>query len=104
VAASCRQLAHQNYLRFCDLLASSPLCPITDEFLGQMCSVPIQTNEPEQLQKQLFDNYKVEIPLMRQEKRVFIRYSIQAFNTQADLDRLYEALVEIKATTKMIGR
>jgi hypothetical protein len=27
---------------------------------------------------------------------VFLRYSIQAFNSQADLDQLYNALVVIK--------
>jgi selenocysteine lyase/cysteine desulfurase len=33
---------------------------------------------------------------MRHGDRVFIRYSIQAFNSQADLDRLAEALKELK--------
>ena len=97
VAASCRQIAHSNYERFCKLLESDPLCPISDEFLGQMCSMLINTPEPEKLQRLLFEKYHIEIPVMRQDDRVFIRYSINAFNTQNDLDQLYNALSEIIA-------
>jgi isopenicillin-N epimerase len=94
-AATCRQLAQSNYQRFCDLLGSQPLCPVSDEFLGQMCSIPISTSHPEALQKLLFEKYKIEIPVMKQDQNIFIRYSIQAFNTQQDLDQLYGALSEI---------
>lgn len=103
VAAECRQIAHSNYKRFCDLLNTAPLCPITDEFLGQMCSVPIKTTQPENLQRLLYEKYKIEIPVPRQDDKVFIRYSINAFNTQQDLDILYNALADIIATTDLIG-
>ena len=103
VAADCRQLAHSNYKRFCDLLDAEPLCPITDEFLGQMCSVPIKTSQPENLQRLLYEKYKIEIPVPRQDDKVFIRYSINAFNTQEDLDTLYNALSDIIQTTDLIS-
>ena len=102
VAADCRQLAHSNYQRFCDLLKTEPLCPISDEFLGQMCSMLINTAEPEKLQRLLFEKYKIEIPVSRQDDRKFIRYSIQAFNSQEDLDKLYDALTEIISQTDLI--
>ena len=101
-AANCRQLAHSNYKRFCDLLNTQPVCPINDEFLGQMCSVPINTNEPEKLQRLLYVKYKIEIPVMRQDQKIFIRYSIQVFNDQNDLDNLYNALSEIINETDLI--
>jgi isopenicillin-N epimerase len=103
VAADCRELAHRNYMRFCNLLGSQPLSPVTDEFLGQMCSVPIKTSNPEKLQRLLFEKYKIEIPVMRQDKDVFIRYSIQVFNSQENLDHLYKSLDEIKAQGEYIG-
>ena len=104
VAADCRKLAHSNYQRFCALLGSAPLAPVSDEFLGQMCSIPINTPQPEKLQRLLFDEYKIEIPVMRHEARTFIRYSINAFNSQADLDKLYDALVEIMDKTDLVSR
>jgi len=102
VAADCRKLTHSNYMRFCNLLGSQPLAHITDEFLGQMCSIRINTPEPEKLHNYLFEKYSIEIPVMRQDNLVFIRYSINAFNSQADLDKLYNALTEIIAKGELI--
>ncbi len=102
VAASCRQIAHSNYQRFCDLLNTQPLAPISNEFLGQMCSMQIKTTAPEQLQRLLYQKYKIEIPVMRQDEKIFLRYSINAFNDQNDLDKLYDALSEIIKETSLV--
>ena len=61
-----------------------------------MISIKLNTKDPENLQKILFDKYKIEVPVMRQEKDIYLRYSIQAFNDQSDLDALHAALSEIK--------
>lgn len=102
VAPHCRQLAWDNYSRFCELLHTAPLCPLSDDFLGQMCSVPIRSSQPELLQRHLFERYRIEVPVMRQDSRVFLRYSIQGYNGQDDLDRLYTALTEIKMAGELI--
>jgi len=102
VAANCRELVKQNVKRFCDLLGSEPLCPLTDEFLGQMASIRLNTPEPEKLQRILFERYNIEIPVMRQDEKVFIRYSINAYNSQQDLDKLYSALSDIIKTSSLI--
>ncbi len=102
VARACRQLAHSNYERFCALLGSAPVCPVSDEFLGQMCSIPISTSRPEELQRHLFERYAIEVPVMRQDENVFLRYSINAYNGQEDLDKLYAALTEIIEGTELI--
>ena len=102
VSTSCKELVRKNAKRFCDLLGSKPLCPVTEEFLGQMFSIPINSLEPEKLQRHLYDHYKIEIPVMRLDDKIFIRYSINAFNTQSDLDRLYDSLKEIIETTDFI--
>ena len=69
----------------------------------QLYSTRIKTNDPEKLQRYLFENYKIEIPVMRQGDKVFIRYSIQVFNSQEDLDKLANALEEIIANTDLIN-
>ena len=102
VSADCRQIVRNNYERFCDLLGSAPLCPVNDDFLGQMCSIPIKTNEPEKLQRHLFEKYRIEVPIMRHENYTFLRFSIQAFNSQYDLDKLYSALTEIISKTDFL--
>lgn len=102
VSEKCRTMVRNNALKFCELAGSRPISPINEEFLGQMFSIPIKTTEPEKLQRFLFENYRIEIPVMRQDKDVYLRYSINAFNTQQDLDKLYEALVEIKKENKLL--
>jgi isopenicillin-N epimerase len=47
------------------------------------------------LKKRLYEEFKIEVPVMMHNGQAYLRYSIQAFNTQADLDRLYEALEAI---------
>ncbi len=102
VSANCRALVQANAERFYKLLNAEPLSPITDEFLVQLYSVPIKTKEPLELKKILYDKYKIEIPVMQLDYKVFLRYSIQAFNSQEDLDILYNALVDIKEKTSLI--
>ena len=88
--------------RFCSLLGTEPICPVSDEFLGQMCSIPVSAPEPEKLQRHLFEQYSIEIPVMRQDGRIFLRFSVNGFNNEADLDRLYAALTEIMQATNLL--
>jgi isopenicillin-N epimerase len=97
VSRDCRKLVRDNVPRFAQLLHTHPLSSVSDAFLGQMASFEITSGEPEKLQKHLFDRYDIEIPVMRHGNKCFIRYSINAFNSQEDLDRLYAALSYIKS-------
>lgn len=97
-----KQIVLDNYQRFCDLLNVKPICPITNEFLGQMASVPVKTKKPSELKDLLYDTYKIQIPVMPLNEHIYIRYSINAYNSQEDLDVLYKALQDIIATTDLI--
>jgi isopenicillin-N epimerase len=97
-----KKIVLDNYQRFCDLLNSQPICPISNEFLGQMASIPIKTFHPVELKELLFEKYKIEIPIMPLNGNYYIRYSINAYNSQKDLDVLYAALENIIATTNLI--
>jgi isopenicillin-N epimerase len=102
-AKDCRKVVLDNYQRFCDLLKTSPICPFTAEFLGQMASIPINTSNPIALKDLLFNKYKIEIPIMTLNGNYFLRYSINAYNTLEDLDILYKAIQDIIKTTDLIS-
>ncbi len=84
------------YPKFCDLLDTKPICPVSDEWLGQMCSIPISTPNPVALKEVLFEKYKIEIPITNRGEEFFIRISMQGYNTEADLVRLYDVLTVLK--------
>ncbi|MGH2667285.1 aminotransferase class V-fold PLP-dependent enzyme [Flavobacterium sp.] len=98
----CKQIILDNYQRFCDLLNTKPICPITTEFLGQMASIPVKTEKPSELKEILYTKYKIQIPVMPLNGDIYLRYSINVYNSQEDLDVLYQALQEIIATTDLI--
>lgn len=95
VADDCKQLVKTNIPKFADLLNTAPLAPMDNEFFGQLCSLPINTENPARLHDILLDEYKIEIPIPVENGQSYIRYSIQAFNTQEDLDRLEDVLKDL---------
>ena len=102
VSKACRDMVRENATRFATLLNTEALTTNPNEFLVQLCSTKIKTNEPLKLKQLLYDTYKIEVPVMQLDDKVFLRYSIQIFNTQKDLDILYDALVDIKKQTNLI--
>jgi isopenicillin-N epimerase len=96
VACNCRKMVLENGPRFCELAESEPLAPLTNAFYGQLFSIPINIENPVEFQKILFREYKIEIPVAVQNGNSYLRYSIQAFNTQNELDYLYQALIDLK--------
>lgn len=96
VAAQCRKLVADNAAQLCELLQTAALAPMNDQFILQMFSAEIKAKEPEKLHDLLRDEYNIQIPVMRQDDKVYLRYSINAFNDQADMDKLFEALKDIK--------
>jgi len=102
VSKKCKLIVLENYKRFCDLLGTQPICPITEEFLGQMASVPVKTEKPTELKSILYDKYKIQVPVMPLNENIYIRYSINVYNSQEDLDKLYDALKDIIKNTDLI--
>jgi isopenicillin-N epimerase len=94
VSASCKQLVRDHAMRFCELVKSTPLAPVTEDFIGQMFSIPINIKAPQALQQRLFEQYQIEIPVMTQNGNSYLRYSINAYNDHEDLDKLFNALQE----------
>ena len=95
VRSKCSALAAEAGRRITALTEQPPLH--LDSFPNdiQMVSVPLPPCDPVNLQGRLFEDYRIEVPLVTWEQRPLIRVSIQAYNTQADVDRLIEALTEL---------
>ena len=102
VSASCRKLTQENASELCKILHTTPIAPINDDFTAQLYSASIKTKEPEKLKAYLYDQYKIEIPVMRQGDDVYLRYSLNAFNTQKDLDYLFDSIKHIQKQTTFI--
>lgn len=102
VAKKYRKLVQENAIAFCNLFHSKPLAPVTDEFIAQLLSCEIKTKEPEQLKNHLFNAYKIQIPVMRHGDKVYLRYSMNAFNSQKDIDVLFDAIKDIQKTTTLL--
>lgn len=98
----CKKLVLDNYERFCNLVNTKPICPITEEFLGQMASIQVRTNDAVELKELLYSKYKIQIPVMPLNDKVYIRFSINVYNSIDDLDILYRAISDIIDTTNLI--
>jgi len=102
VAASCRQLVKDNAAKFFYITGAQALAPLTDDFILQLLSMAINTSEPDKLHALLYEKYKIQVPVMQHGDKVYLRYSINAFNNQEDLDILAAALIDIKSTSNLI--
>ena len=83
----------------CDLqrrvLARNGLAPIApDAAFGQMVPIPVRTGDAEALRTWLFSRHRIEVPVTQHAGRSFVRVSVQAYNTEADLAALQSALAE----------
>lgn len=96
VKQQCRDLVKSNIPRFCELLETEPLAPVSDEFFGQMASFRIKTDNPAALNLKLYNDFSIEVPVMPHGDATYLRYSVASFTTQEDLDKLYDALKKLK--------
>lgn len=93
VKLSCAQITRKNAPLFCDLLGVDSLAPISEDFIGQMFSIPINNvKHPDAFHDLLLEKYNIEIPVYQDKGKTYLRYSINGFNNQGDLDYLYEVL------------
>jgi isopenicillin-N epimerase len=79
----------------CETVGSMPIAPLNSSFYGQMGSIPVLCSDPIELKNRLFDDYQIEIPVMVQNGAVYVRFSLNAFNTEKDLELLNMALGDL---------
>lgn len=98
--------SHQELLHYYPIVAktlnSATICALSNDFLGQICSIPIQTNNPLKLKEHLYFKENIEIPIIVFGNDIYLRISFQAYNGSQEIERLIEALNKIKKTTNLL--
>jgi isopenicillin-N epimerase len=92
VRKECKEILRIAVERICDLTDLEPLYPLESEFYTQMGIAPLPKSRLPELKIRLYDEYRVEIPLIQWNDRQFVRISVQGYNTIGDIDVLISAL------------
>jgi isopenicillin-N epimerase len=60
-----------------------------------MAAFPLPACDGETLQRRLYDEFAVEIPIITWNGETLVRISVQGYNTRADVDALVGALAKL---------
>lgn len=95
VQLACHDLAAQN-LECWRKISKLPQLYTSDRWFAQMAALPVPTTYPAaKLKSLLMDKYQIEIPVIEWEDRMFLRLSVQAYNTGQEMDYLIRTLCEL---------
>ena len=61
-----------------------------------MTSFEINCKHPIDLMKTLYQKYKLAVPIFKWEDKVLLRFSIQAYNSIEDIQKLIEVMKKLK--------
>lgn len=68
------------------------LAPVAqDRDWAQMVVIPVPAQDPDTLRRRLFEESRIEIPVTTHAGQVFVRLSVQGYNTAGDIERLLAA-------------
>ena len=95
VQARCHELIRYARQKITALTKLNPVTPDAPTWFAQMASFPLPPCDGEALQRKLYDEFKVEVPILTWQGQQFIRLSVQGYNTQADIEALLEALSKV---------
>jgi isopenicillin-N epimerase len=77
------------------LTGLAPICPDSSAWFAQMFTARLpQEIDPLTLQKELYEKYRIEVPILQWDQQNFIRPSFQGYNSLADGQALVNALNE----------
>ncbi len=92
VRNECHNLLRLGIEQICDLVSMAPLYPLDSDFYGQMGIAPLPSSNLAVLKSRLYDEHKIEVPLIQWLDKQFVRISVQGYNSQEDIDTLVNAL------------
>jgi isopenicillin-N epimerase len=98
VRSACHKLVKEAQGRICVLTGLAPLHASrqSDDWFAQLAAAPLPVDtDLAVLKTRLYDEYRVEVPLIEWKDKKLIRVSVQGYNTGADIDRLLLALSKL---------
>ncbi|WKZ38950.1 MAG: aminotransferase class V-fold PLP-dependent enzyme [Anaerolineales bacterium] len=89
VRSACHRLAVETWERIHDLTEQTPLHPDPETWFAQMSvsTLPADTDIVS-LKQRLYNEFRIEIPLLDWHGNKLIRLSVQGYNSRRDMDRL----------------
>ena len=57
-----------------------------------MVAVELPPCDPEEVQRRLREEHRIEVPCFERDGRPFLRLSVQGYNSEEDVERLADAL------------
>lgn len=90
---ACHRLAVETWRRIHDLTGQTPLHSDPETWFAQMTvsTLPSDTDVAA-FQRRLYDEYRIEIPLLDWHGNKLLRLSVQGYNSKRDMDKLVRAL------------
>ena len=95
VRQKCHELLQEARRHIEKLTDLPPICPDSPEWYAQMAAFPLPTCDGATLQRRLYDEYRVEVPVIQWGGRQFVRVSMQGYNTAEDVTALMRALGDL---------
>ncbi|MFZ2420162.1 MAG: aminotransferase class V-fold PLP-dependent enzyme [Anaerolineae bacterium] len=89
---ACHELVREARQRINGLTGLASICPDAPEWFQQMAAIRLPACDTAALKARLWDEWRVEAPIITWNGEPFVRVSVQAYNDQADIERLVAAL------------
>lgn len=95
VRADCHRLAAATQHRLTQLTGLPPLS-VNSDWFAQMATAQLPAHiDPLKFKERLYNEFRIEAPIVSWNSRQLVRFSFQAYNTQADADALVDAIARM---------
>ncbi len=91
----CHALAQYARMKITELTRLPPISPDSSDWYAQMVSLPLPPCNAEVLKQRLYEEFRIEVPIVLWQNRPYIRISLQVYNNQEQVGILMQALEKL---------
>ncbi len=95
VRRECHALASEARARISEWTGLEPISPDSPDWFGQLVTVPLPPCDTAVVKERLYNEFRVEVPMVVWDDKPYVRVSFQGYNTADDLTRLLNGLQTI---------